>query len=263
MFGQWQSGMKMDLAKKLLIESASKGRNDLLATYVNKPIENYIVGKIANTRITPNQITLLTNIIAYVSTFLFFKGYLLFATLLTFVVSFMDGVDGKLARVKIASSHIGEMEHAFDFLFEHSWYIALGYFLSKIYGIPAILLCAFILIFDGFSYYCEEAFGKAIKDRPLADYGRIEQTFRKFDGRRNSYIIFILIGILINKPFWSLVAISIWSFVSSVFYCLRTMKHLRDIPFSSLTFCDKKRAVACSNSALAGSNEEKPVTVMD
>jgi CDP-L-myo-inositol myo-inositolphosphotransferase len=213
-------------ARKLLIRNACKGRNDLLATYVNKPIENFIVGRLANTRITPNQVTILTNIIAYISTFFFLKGHLLLASLLTFVVSFMDGVDGKLSRVKLASSNIGRMEHAFDFLFEHSWYIALAIYLSKAYGISAILLCVFILLFDSFFYYCEIAFGKAIKDRPLVDYGRIEQLFRKFDGRKNSYILFILIGIVFNAPFYSLAAIAVWSFISAVFYCSRTIKHI-------------------------------------
>ncbi|MBU4190162.1 MAG: NTP transferase domain-containing protein [Candidatus Thermoplasmatota archaeon] len=213
-------------ARELLIENACKGRNDLLATYVNKPIENFIVSKLVNTRITPNQVTILTNIVAYTSTFLFLKGYLLFASLLTFIVSFMDGVDGKLSRVKIATSNIGKMEHAFDFLFEHSWYIALAIYLSKAYGISVILLPAFILLFDGFSHYCGQAFGKAIKGRPLADYGRIEQLFRKFDGRKNSYIIFILIGVLLNAIFWSLVAIFVWSLVSAIFYSARTIKHL-------------------------------------
>jgi len=213
-------------AKKILIENACKGRNDLLATYVNKPIENFIVSRLANTRITPNQVTILTNIIAYTSTFLFLKGPLLFASLLTFVVSFMDGVDGKLSRVKIASSNIGKMEHAFDFLFEHSWYIALAIYLSKNYGISAILLSTFILLFDGFSDHCGRIFGTVIKSRPLCDYGRIERLFRKFDGRKNSYIIFILIGVLLNVPFWSLVAVFVWSLVSAIFYSSRTIKHL-------------------------------------
>jgi choline kinase/phosphatidylglycerophosphate synthase len=221
-------------AKKLLIENACKGRNDLLATYVNKPIENFIVNRLANTQITPNQVTVLTNIVAYTSTFLFLEGYLLFASILTFIVSFMDGVDGKLSRVKIAFSNIGGMEHAFDFLFEHSWYIALAIYLSKDYGISAILLCTLIPLFDGFSHYCEQAFEKAIKDRPLADYGRIERLFRKFDGRKNSYIIFILIGVLLNAPFWSLVAISVWSLVSAIFYSSRTVKHLHYMDYKKI-----------------------------
>ncbi|MGB7060966.1 MAG: CDP-alcohol phosphatidyltransferase family protein, partial [Candidatus Zixiibacteriota bacterium] len=211
---------------RILIENACKGRNDLLAACVNKPIENFIVSRLVNTRITPNQVTILTNMVAYTSTFLFLKGPLLFASLLTFVVSFMDGVDGKLSRVKIASSNIGKMEHAFDYLFEHSWYIALAVYLSSTFGAMPVLLATFMLLFDGFSNYCGGAFGKAIKSRPLQDYGRIEQLFRKFDGRKNSYIVFILIGVLLNAPFWSLVAISVWSLVSAIFYSSRTIKHL-------------------------------------
>ena len=213
-------------AEKLLIENACKGRNDILATYVNKPIENFIVKRVANRAITPNQITLLTNIIAYAATFLFLTGHLLFASLFTFVVSFMDGVDGKLSRVKLSSSNIGKMEHAFDFLFEHSWYIALAFYLSKTCGTLAILLSTFILLFDGFSHYCGQAFGKAYKSRPLSDYGKLERTFRKFDGRKNSYIIFIIIGVVLKAPFYSLIAVTFWSFFSALFYCWRTMKHL-------------------------------------
>jgi CDP-L-myo-inositol myo-inositolphosphotransferase len=219
---------KQDLieAKKILIENACKGRNDLLATYVNKPIENFIVSRLVNTWITPNRVTILINIVAYTSTFFFLKGHLLFASLLTFVVSFMDGVDGKLSRVKLSFSNIGKMEHAFDYLFEHSWYIALAICLSNTFGTIPVLLSTFILLFDGFSKYCGSAFGKGIKNRPLQDYGRIEQLFRKFDGRKNSYIIFILIGVLLNVPFWSLVAIFVWSLVSAIFYSSRTIKHL-------------------------------------
>ena len=99
-------------AKELLIDNACKGRNDLLATYVNKPIENFITARLASTSITPNQITILTNVVAYAATILFAKGYLLVGSLVTFIVSFMDGVDGKLSRVKMAGSNLGKMEHA-------------------------------------------------------------------------------------------------------------------------------------------------------
>lgn len=232
-----------DLAKAecLLIYNACKGRNDLLAMYVNKPIENFIVSRLVNTRITPNQITVLTNIIAYTATFLFLKGYLSLASFLTFIVSFLDGVDGKLSRVKLASTGIGYMEHASDFLFEHSWYIALAIYLSRSYGITPIILCSLIPLFDGFSHYCGQAFGKVIVNRPLADYGQIEQLFRKFDGRKNSYIVFILIGVLLKIPYVSLVAITVWSFTSAMFYCLRAVKHLRSVDQRSHVLTRKNR----------------------
>ena len=213
-------------AEKLLLENACKGTNDFLATYVNKYIENFLVKRAARTAITPNQISILTNIIAYVSTFLFFCGYLLPASLLTFIVSFMDGVDGKLSRIKISSSHIGKMEHAFDFLFEHSWYIALGLYLSKTHGIISIVLATLVLLHDGFSHYCQQAFADAKNSHQLVDFGKLEKKFRRFDGRKNSYIIFILFGVILHMPYYSLIAITCWSFISAAFYCLRVMKHL-------------------------------------
>ena len=213
-------------AEKLLVENACKGTNDVLATYVNKYIENFLVKRVARTGITPNQISILTNIIAYVSTFLFLRGHLLSASLLTFIVSFMDGVDGKLSRIKISSSHIGKMEHAFDFLFEHSWYIALGLYLSKTHGIISIVLATLVLLHDGFSHYCQQAFADAKNGHPLVDFGKLEKKFRRFDGRKNSYIIFILFGVILHMPYYSLIAITCWSFISAAFYCLRVMKHL-------------------------------------
>jgi CDP-L-myo-inositol myo-inositolphosphotransferase len=213
-------------AEKILIENSCKGRNDFLATYVNKPVENLVVKMIAGTRVSPNQITFFTNVIAYAATIAFLGGSLLFATLITFIVSILDGVDGKLSRIKIASSSLGKMEHAFDFLFEHSWYIALAIFLSNDYGVVPVLLITFNISFDAFSLYVQQLFESAKKGIQLVDYGGIERTFRKFDGRKNIYIILILVGILINAPFGSVVAITFWSFVSAGFYCVRAMKHL-------------------------------------
>ena len=97
-----------------------KGASDLLAHYVHRPIENRVVLYLMKTRVTPNQVTVLTNILAYVVTVLYLFGYLLPGSLLSFVVGLMDGIDGKLARAKNMTSRLGKMEHAFDLLFEFS-----------------------------------------------------------------------------------------------------------------------------------------------
>jgi len=77
-----------------------KGASDLLAHYVHRPFENRIVLKLMNTSITPNQVTVMTNLLAYVVAALYFFGFLLLGSILSFVVGLMDGVDGKLARAK-------------------------------------------------------------------------------------------------------------------------------------------------------------------
>jgi len=88
------------------------------------------------------------------------------------------------------------------------------------------MLATLILLFDGFSYYSQRAFEDIKKGYQLVDYGELERTFRKFDGRKNTYIILILFGVLLNMPFYSMIIITLWSFISAGFYCLRAMKHL-------------------------------------
>ncbi len=131
-------------AKEMIIENASKNPSDALAYYIHKPVENKLVAFLSNFDITPNQMTITSNILAYTVTALFLFGYLLPASILTFVVGIVDGLDGKLARVKLKTSKLGSMEHSFDLLYEFSWFIALSWFLfSSTRSATPLILCIY------------------------------------------------------------------------------------------------------------------------
>jgi len=204
-----------------------KGASDLLAYYVHRPLENRIVLKLRNTRITPNQITIMTNLLAYIVAVLYFFGFLLPGSILSFAVGLMDGVDGKLARAKNQTSKLGKMEHAFDLLFEFTWLISLALFLHRSLGdsLP-LILCMFSILFISFYRYCYDTFSRTI-GTSLDIYGDFEKTFRRIAGRRNLYNIHILIGILLGVPLYSLMSITIHSGLTAIVYAWRTAKHLR------------------------------------
>jgi CDP-L-myo-inositol myo-inositolphosphotransferase len=216
-------------AKKMIIENASKNPSDFLAYYVHKPIENKLVGLIANFGITPNQITLIVNIIAYTVTTLFFFGHLLIASILTFVVGIADGLDGKLARVKLKTSKRGTLEHSFDLLFEFSWIFALSMFLCN--SIPSnipLILCIFIIIFISFYRAIYDQYRKAA-GKSLDDSGNFERKFKRVAGRRNLYNIPILICIILNVPLYALFIIFFHSGITAFIYANRALKHLYTI----------------------------------
>ncbi|MFQ5820805.1 MAG: NTP transferase domain-containing protein [Candidatus Heimdallarchaeota archaeon] len=147
-------------ARKLLANHSQKGRgaSDFVAHYFNRPIENAIVARISDSRITPNQLTIATNLLAYLVTALFFFGYVLIGAILTFFVGIIDGLDGKLARIRQRTTKLGRMEHAFDLLFEFSWLIALALFLSRIEGMLPLVLTLFSLTFIAFYRLCYDQF---------------------------------------------------------------------------------------------------------
>jgi len=205
-----------------------KGASDLLAYYVHRPIENRIVLKLRNTRITPNQITIMTNLLAYIIAALYFFGFLLPGSILSFAVGLMDGVDGKLARAKNQTSKLGKMEHAFDLLFEFTWFISLALFLNRSTGdsLP-LILCMFSILFISFYRYCYDTFSRTM-GTSLDIYGDFEKTFRRIAGRRNLYNIHILIGVLLGVPLYSLISITVHSGLTAIIYAWRTAKHLHD-----------------------------------
>ena len=203
-----------------------KGASDLLAYYVHRPLENRIVLRLMNTNITPNQITIMINLLAYVVAALYFFGFLLPGSILSFVVGLMDGVDGKLARAKNQTSKLGKMEHAFDLLFEFTWLISLALYLHRISGdsLP-LILSMFSILFISFYRYCYDTFSRTM-GTSLDIYGNFEKIFRRIAGRRNLYNIHILIGILLGVPLYSLMSITVHSGLTAIIYAWRTAKHL-------------------------------------
>ncbi len=213
----------MGLEKKLEKE---KGASDLLAHYVHRPLENMIVKRLIHTRVTPNQLTILTNIVAYSATALFYLGHLLPASSLTFLVGLMDGLDGKLARAKDMATRLGKMEHAFDLLFEFSWIAALSIHLSQASGSTTPLVLAILTItLIAFYRYCYDTFGR-VMNKSLDIYGPFERIFRRVAGRRNLYNIHILVAILAGVPIHALYSITIHASLTAIIYAWRTAIHL-------------------------------------
>lgn len=139
---------------------------------------------------------------------------------MTFIVGILDGLDGKLARIRGQETKLGRMEHPFDMLYEFSWLVALALFLSRTQGLLPLELCMFSLVFIAFYRFCYDQFSRTMKVS-LDIYGPFERTFRRVAGRRNIYNIYIFFGILFDVPLFSLYAITFHSALTAVVYAYR------------------------------------------
>jgi len=214
--------------KKMLVEGAQKRTLDVLAWYFNRHVENWLTLRLADTPITPNQMSVLTYLVALVVTGLLLAGRLLPAALLCFVVNVMDGLDGKLARVKGLATKLGHIEHSFDLLYEQSWYIALAWAAYTLRGDVLPLAVGLVaLLLDSFARHVSMQF-RQVMGVALADYSPFDRRFRRFDGRRNIYSIYILLGALFGAPFHAVVAIAVHAGITGAVYVARAIKHLRE-----------------------------------
>ncbi|RJS89730.1 hypothetical protein CW700_03325 [Candidatus Bathyarchaeota archaeon] len=103
-------------AEKLLLFKASKHAlaTRALYRYLNTPLTRLF----ALTPITPNQVTLLSLLAAVASSLLFIYHHPLPAGLLALLSSVLDGVDGKLARIKHMKTTYGGIFDSFVDLYE-------------------------------------------------------------------------------------------------------------------------------------------------
>jgi len=225
----WQylrSEEDLKTAKKHLIGGIQKKTLDVFAWYIHRPVENKITWWLCELPLTPNQLTLITFILALFVTFLFFKGYLLAASLLTLVVNILDGLDGKQARAKGMFTKFGNLEHSLDTIYEQSWYIAFSWALFTSSGkLLPLQLCLVMILFDTFSRHCSMQF-RMTMGIPLADYSRFDRSFRKFDGRRNIYTFYIFIGVLAGVPLFSLIAMCLHAVLTGLVYFVRATTHM-------------------------------------
>lgn len=169
-----------------LIAAAQKGCLDWPARFIHPPIENALVRLLMNTPISPNMITLFTGVLGVAAIWLFATGQPLWALLIVLVVGPLDGVDGKLARVRHQFSRWGDLEHVLDKLLEYGWFIALAYWFASEQGLAAWLVAAGIIIF-ALAEAASGEFFRRFSARQLDDWGVFERRFRLVGGRRNTY----------------------------------------------------------------------------
>ncbi|MGH8162963.1 MAG: CDP-alcohol phosphatidyltransferase family protein, partial [Rhodanobacteraceae bacterium] len=130
-------------AERRILDAAQKGSQDLPAL-VHAPIETFLVARLCKTRITPNELTALCNVVAWAAAILFAFGWLVTGTLCALAVGVLDGLDGKQARVKVETSEAGKLEHWFDTFFELAWAVALAFHFYHSGALPTA--CWYLLL---------------------------------------------------------------------------------------------------------------------
>jgi len=115
---------------KYAIKKVYKQRNwwDLI---INLKISTYLTYIIANnTRLTPNQITLISLILAFISGLFFYFNYYLLGAIIFQLSYIFDIVDGALARVTNKTSRIGAFFDVFT-----DWFKAPILIIIILYGV--------------------------------------------------------------------------------------------------------------------------------
>ena len=215
-------GQDRRLAQRIILDSAQNGTLDFPA-YVHAPIETAIVSRLCRTRITPNQITIVGLVIGCGATAAFVLGRVGLGILTALIFGVVDGLDGKLSRVKVETTKRGEWEHHVDTFVENSWWAAIAFHLWQVGQLPSAFYFLALLI----GSHVLDAFAKrrarAATGRLLDDFGPFDRVFRLIAARRNVYVWLLTAGVLLGAFPQSYAIICGWAVVTAAVHLMRAV----------------------------------------
>ena len=153
---------------------------------------------------------------------LFWKGWFALGLACGWLMTFLDTVDGKLARVTLTSSPFGHVfDHALDLIHPPLWYLAWGLGVSGSIDAATIVIVAGYLLGRGL----EGGFILAF-DIETHCWRPIDSLFRTITARRNPNLLLLSVGTLGGRPDLGLVMVAIWTAVSTGFHIERILQAL-------------------------------------
>jgi phosphatidylglycerophosphate synthase len=194
-----------------------KGVTDLVTKWVWPRPAAAVTRWLADRRVHPNTVTIASWLLAAWACWLFATGWFVTGLGVAWLMTFLDTVDGKLARVTLTSSRFGNvLDHSLDLIHPPFWYLAWGY------SLPASLQWATAVVVGGYlaGRLLEGLFLLAFKMESHS-WRPIDSLFRTITARRNPNLIFLSVGALAGRPDLGLVMVAIWTLVSFGFHLLR------------------------------------------
>jgi len=211
-------------AGDMILDATQKGILDLPARYLHPPVENGLTRLFAPTGVTPNQITVVTGILGFVAAGLFATGRYGTGLAIAVLVNVLDGVDGKLARVKLLTSRFGDrLDHTLDVLFEFAWYLGIGYGLSggSVAGTPFRLAVGLIALMLG--NRAVSGIYKLVSGRQIHDHRAFDRAFRLVAGRRNIFVVILVVALPTGQISSAFTLCFWWAVLTLVVYLARTL----------------------------------------
>jgi hypothetical protein len=194
-----------------------KGATDLVTKWLWPRPAMAVVRVLANAGIQPNTVTIASWLLAILATWLFAVGWFGSGLVVAWLMTFLDTVDGKLARVTLSSSRLGDvLDHSLDLIHPPFWWLAWGYGLGWA-SHPA----TWIVVGGYFAGRLLEGLFLLLFKMETHCWRPIDTLFRTITARRNPNLLILSVGTAGGRPDLGLVMVALWTVASLGFHAVR------------------------------------------
>jgi phosphatidylglycerophosphate synthase len=218
-------------AERFLFHSNYKGSTDFLTKWVYPPLVWRLTRLATRHAVHPNLITLVSILLTFLAVPLFASGQWVAGFLAAYAMSILDSVDGKVARVTLTDSAIGNlMDHGLDIVHPPFWYFAIAWGLTGGDVAAPAFQAAILLV--GF-YIADRLVLSVSKWRwgyGLHAHAPIDGRIRTWIARRNTNLVLLTLGYLVGQLEAAFYLVVIWQGLTLVWHAGRTLWLLRTKP---------------------------------
>lgn len=207
-----------------------KGATDVVTKHLWPKPAFAVTRWLAPRGITPNMVTLVGAVMVFLAFWLFMQGQYALGLAAAWLMTFLDTVDGKLARTTLTSSKWGDVfDHGLDLIHPPFWYVAWGMGLAHsgyalddttFWTVIAAILGGYVLqrIMEGISI---KWLGLEIHI-----WRKVDTVFRQITARRNPNLVILTAFTLLGRPDWGLIAVAWWTVICLVLHGLQLAQAL-------------------------------------
>jgi phosphatidylglycerophosphate synthase len=206
--------------ERFMFWSNYKGSTDFMTKYVWPPLVWLLVRPLARLGVHPNSVTAVSIIATILAIPLWMEGWWAAGFFCAYLMSLLDSVDGKLARLTFTYSDLGNvLDHGLDLIHPPFWYLAWGF------GVSGGLDTATAVVVIGYLV------GRLLEGLFLLSFEMethcwrpIDSLFRTITARRNPNMILLTVGTLAGAPDLGMLMVAIWTVVSIGFHVVRLIQ---------------------------------------
>jgi phosphatidylglycerophosphate synthase len=211
-----------DLEKRLF-QLSYKGSTDFMTKWVYPPIVWKLTHLCIKWNLTPNIVTVFSILLTIIAIPLFFYGYWILGFAAAFSMTILDSVDGKLARLTLTDSPVGNfLDHGLDIIHPPFWYWAWAAGLVADGSTTSVYIAATWLIFFYIADRLTLMVAKTRFKRGLHAVTPLDGMVRTWIARRNVNLVIFTIGVIFGIGAYAFLFITIWQAITFIWHTYRT-----------------------------------------
>jgi phosphatidylglycerophosphate synthase len=211
--------------ERFIFDSNYKGSTDFMTKWVYPPVVWRMLQPLTQRRIHPNVVTFIGMAACFAAVPFFALGMWIPGLLLAYVMSVLDSVDGKLARVTFQSSEQGDvLDHGVDIVHPPFWYWAWGWALSGGDVSSGVFQASmWMSVFYIFDRVMERLF-TASTGKSIHGYSVFDARMRTFISRRNVNLALFTLALPFGLAVQAFYVIVGWQAASALFHLSRVVR---------------------------------------